>query len=180
MNRIDLSNMTSFMGRVSNDPNALYLKFAQSNEWLLGRDADTVSGSDRFLIDIREITHGWSGWENGRKLGPLLVPLLTDSPMPECELKHVPRNDQGDGWKKALGVTLHSVDNNSPIFYTADTIGGRTAVTDLVNKIATNSNALDMQQNPIVTLSSTSYVNKKSTSGVTYNPAFIIVDWVSI
>ena len=140
----------------------------ESGEWLLGQDAEIVSG-ELVLVNSPTIQHGWILWSGGR---PNKSFVGFTQPLPQ------PMDSIGDDHpSEARSFQGALADDGEPLAFDTNSYGGRKGIDVLLGKIKAHSAEGSKFLFPKVRLTSESYKNKKRGDKLTYNPVFEIVAW---
>jgi hypothetical protein len=140
----------------------------ESGEWLLGQDAEIVSG-ELVLVNTTTIQHGWILWSGGR---PNKSFAGFQHPLP------APMDSIGEDYpSEARSFQGALVDDGEPLAFDTNSYGGRKGIDVLLGKIKAHSAEGSKHLFPKVKLTSESYANKKRGGKLTYNPVFEIVTW---
>jgi len=169
----DPSKLAQSLRRVSREaaPVAAFLKMDKTGEWTYGANAEEVSDKDEFYVNPEGFQHGFVSWakEGGEKLGEIVAPITEAIP----DTGPVPGGS--NGWEAQLGLHLRPVKDSVNLVYRSSSVGGKRAVAQLAELVATKLSEGDKKFVPVVTLDSDSYKHKSY--GKIFNPVFTIVRW---
>jgi hypothetical protein len=176
---LNLQNAESFLGaQVATASKASWTKFTQAGEWFVGPDMDCLSPTDRWVAKLETCKIGYIGWEAGRLVGAHMVPL-TD-PMPNINSLKVINGSNGDGWSKSMSFEVIGTGDWSGVelLISLSSQGGVKAIYEFLQAAAV-SPELKAGKMPVITLSGSSYYNKRFEKDIFY-PVFTIEDWVHV
>lgn len=156
-----------------------FLKFSKG-EWSMGRENATFPGNEFYCIpNLTGIQHGWQCWKGGQ-IEDERMHSIADELEPKGSLPdHGPYRKEGDGWSKAIKLSLLIVQEGSPpilALYTSSSAGGVNAVGELLKTYGTLLRTGKYAgQMPLVKCGTDSY--KHNDYGKVHFPTFSIEDW---
>lgn len=143
----------------------------ETGEWLIGRDQDIVT-DDLILVNTPSLKHGWTLWSGGQ---PQKSHVSFTQPLP------APMAPIGeDVASEARSFDGALVDDQSPLSFDVNSLGGRKGVDRLLGAIKAHAAAGSGYLYPKVKLTSESYANKKRGGKLTFNPVFEVIAWCNV
>ena len=141
-----------------------------------GADQTEVEDDSLWAINPFSFTHGYIAWGDGEVLGEKMAPVT--QPLPELE--PAPPGAK-KGWEPQTGLSLKCIkgeDRDTEARFQTTSVGGRRAVADLAQAIATQVEKDQSKPVPVVRLKKSHYLHKSY--GRIYTPVFDVVEWVSL
>jgi len=162
---------------IDNKPKVMpYISFSgKTGIWGVGFDQDALDPTDRFTLIQRSFAVGFIGWSGGEMQGEYMQVLADgDAPVVEAELPAITAKTPMDGWSPQQAVALRY--KGEHYVFKGSSVGFKQfiseTVVDIKERFTTNPDSI----NPIMTLWTDSYTNKKFGSKI-YVPKFTIVGW---
>ena len=156
--------------------NTVILKMDKTGHWVFGADQTEVEDDSLWAINPFSFTHGYIAWGDGEVLGEKMAPVT--QPLPELE--PAPPGAKR-GWEPQTGLSLKCIkgeDRDTEARFQTTSVGGRRAVADLAQAIATQVEKDQSKPVPVVRLKKSHYLHKSY--GRIYTPVFDVVEWVSL
>jgi len=156
--------------------NTVILKMDKTGHWVFGADQTEVEDDSLWAINPFSFTHGYIAWGDGEVLGEKMAPVT--QPLPELE--PAPPGAK-KGWEPQTGLSLTCIkgeDRDTEARFQTTSVGGRRAVADLAQAIATQVEKDQSKPVPVVRLKKSHYLHKSY--GRIYTPVFDVVEWVSL
>lgn len=144
-------------------------------EWVYGADNIQVEEASVWAVHPGSFQHGYCAWDDGQLVGEVMVPVSQ------------PRPTQGDlpvvsvAYQEQMSVLLACTsgeDAGTTVLYKNSSLGGRTAITELAQKILTQADKDPSKLVPLVTLGVGNYKHKKY--GKVYTPSFDVTGFAAI
>ncbi len=126
----------------SSQGDTVFLGFSgKTGTYKLGRDKNPIDPDQVFAIDPSQPLEGWNCWKGNSLAKKFLWNMFerNDKGVLESQLPDMgPFTQDGDGWKKVLGLTLVDVDDDKMqrIVFTSDSASGRNVFATLMDEMA--------------------------------------------
>jgi hypothetical protein len=144
-------------------------------EWVYGADNIQVEEESVWAVHPGSFQHGYCAWDEGQLVGEVMVPAGQPRPS-HAELPTVPCQ-----WQEQMSVLLactNGEDKGTTVLYKNSSLGGRTAISELVEKIVAQAAKDPDKLMPLVTLGVGSYKHKKY--GKVYTPSFEVQSFAAL
>lgn len=181
---VDVEQMTKALGAVagdiSNDVGGAFdgrdlLKLSQDDgEWVYGLDEIEIEKDERVAIDPTTLKHGYVSWKDSKIAGEEMVSIFDAIPNQD----DLP--DTGEDWTKQYRFDAVLLPNHEELIFKSNTVGSARAFKSILTSLKAALSDHPEYYVPVVTLSSTSYVNKKHGNKTVYNPVIKVVDWADV
>ena len=155
---------------------AVILKMDKTGHWVFGADQTEVEKDAKWAVNPYSFIHGWIAWGDGAVLGEKMVGVA--EPVPQ----------QGEapfgaarGWERQVGFSLvctSGEDKGLEARFSATSVGGKKAVTELAVELARHVDTDPQSPVPVVGLSSDYYMHKSY--GRIFTPVFTIHGWAAL
>jgi len=165
----------------ADDPRGLaeggvYINFSgKRGVYEVGPDKDDIDPQEIWLVNILEFVGGWICWQGGRPKAKRMAPINGPT-MPEPDFtEHGPFNVQnGEGWFKAKGMTVRSLDSGVQGLFTTNSKSGVGSMAsfqgDIVDRMEDNLPAW-----PIIFMKKEKFVSQGNTN---YKPTFEVYGYL--
>jgi hypothetical protein len=149
--------------------------------FVYGQEEVEVEPTATWAINPASFQHGWIAWGDkahgtaGKKLGEHMG-SAAELIYPQGDLVNV----EGS-WSQQVGFDLRCTsgeDEGLQLRYLTNSFGGRKAWSAILSAVVEHIQSGSAEVVPLVRLNSTSY--KHPEYGTTYNPEFIVTDWVDM
>ena len=175
------SNLAASAESVSGGFDGAYMNFTKYGEWEFGTEKQEVEDGSEWAINPQGFAHGWVAWgtkelgTDGEKLGEVMVPATDPLPARESlpEVK--------GRWSEQIGiqmVCLSGLDEGVKVLYNANSVGGKKAYRDIVQKVVQRINSGDDAVVPVVGLFNSHYQHKKF--GKIFNPVIKVSGFITL
>ena len=160
------------------------LLFKKGKFYIAG--AEFNPGSRSFLANpVDGATTGWTKWQDGKPVDHRFVRVIdyaqriSREELGDLDRNAWPTNDRGepaDPWQPSDRLVIRTVDSCEQLLtFTTSSRGGRTALANLMGKVAKSVHYLDESKYPVIQLVSSSY--EHDSYGTVHVPEFHIVGW---
>ena len=155
---------------------AVILKMDKTGHWVFGADQTEVERDSLWAVNPYSFIHGWIAWGDGAVLGEKMVnvseppPLLGDAPFGASR-----------GWERQVGFSLvctSGEDKGLEARFSATSVGGKKAVTELAIELARRVDADPEHPVPVVSLGRDFYTHKSY--GRIFTPIFAVRSWAAL
>jgi hypothetical protein len=155
---------------------AVILKMDKTGHWVFGADQTEAEKDAKWAVNPYSFIHGWIAWGDGAVLGEKMVgvaepvPQLGDAPFGASR-----------GWERQVGFSLvctSGEDKGLEARFSATSVGGKKAVTELAVELARHVDSDPQSPVPVVGLSSDFYMHKSY--GRIFTPVFTIHGWAAL
>jgi len=165
----------------ADDPRGLaeggvYINFSgKRGVYEVGPDKDDIDPQEIWLVNILEFVGGWICWQGGRPKAKRMAPINGPT-MPEPDFtEHGPFNVQnGEGWFKAKGMTVRSLDSGLQGLFTTNSKSGVGSMAsfqgDIVDRMEDN-----LPSWPIIFMKKEKFVSQGNTN---YKPKFEVYGYL--
>lgn len=148
----------------------------RDGEWRYGASETDVQQGSRWAINPASLSTGFIAWGKGEVLGKRMLPILTGQEVDQATLPNV-----GAKWDQSVSFQLRCLngeDEGVQVLYEQNSYGGKKAFAGILQALQVQIAQDQINIVPVVVLKSDSYEHKQY--GLTYNPIFEIVDWISM
>lgn len=155
---------------------AVILKMDKTGHWVFGADQTEVEKEAKWAVNPYSFIHGWIAWGDGQVLGEKMVGVA--EPLPA---QGEAPGGASRGWERQVGFSLVCIsgeDMGLEARFSATSVGGKTAVTELATELARHVDSDPGSPVPVVGLSSAFYMHKSY--GRIFTPVFTICSWAAL
>jgi hypothetical protein len=155
---------------------AVILKMDKTGHWVFGADQTEVERDAKWAVNPYSFIHGWIAWGDGAVLGEKMVGVAEPVP-PQGEAPF----GAARGWERQVGFSLvctSGEDKGLEARFSATSVGGKKAVTELAVELARHVDSDPQSPVPVVGLSSDFYMHKSY--GRIFTPVFTIHGWAAL
>jgi hypothetical protein len=155
---------------------AVILKMDKTGHWVFGADQTEAEKDAKWAVNCYSFIHGWIAWGDGAVLGEKMVGVA--EPVPQ---QGEPPFGAARGWERQVGFSLVCIsgeDKGLEARFSATSVGGKKAVTELAIELARHVDADPQSPVPVVGLSSDFYMHKSY--GRIFTPVFTIHGWAAL
>lgn len=158
----------------------VFLKFnGNTGEYTYGADQEELPDGSRLVAIMDSIARGWICWNDSEVIDEIMVSILDGNPPTEKDLPdHSPFENDEDGWSEQIRVVFKDVETGETYTFKTSSRAAMRAVGSLMKDYGRQfKNHPD--ENPVVEISSSSYMPKEKKHGKKHAPSFKIVDWMN-
>lgn len=155
----------------------LYLNFSgKRGLYSLGQDARRVDNEEQWVVNIGSFMSGWIAWKGGKPVSQLMANVFTSPAIPEPDPEsHGPfDHDKGEGWFKAKGFILKSLDSDEQALFKVNSKSGVSSISDLQKDIAERS----MNGEPCWPIIRLDIEEFEAQGFKNFKPVFPVDDWL--
>lgn len=158
-----------------------FIKFTKQGEFLMGIDADDITG-DQCAFNVASIETGFIGWEDGSVKDEIMVPLGQAGKLPvKASLPEIP-DGEGNGWSAQLTIDIKMIGSGDEGLLKGSSGGFIRRFSEFMGEVYGakapdgRERIEDLNQIPVVQLDCGGYKHKKY--GWINEPKFVLVDWL--
>ena len=155
---------------------AVILKMDKTGHWVFGADQTEVEKEAKWAVNPYSFIHGWIAWGDGAVLGEKMVGVA--EPVPA---QGEAPGGASRGWERQVGFSLvctSGEDKGLEARFSATSVGGKKAVTELATELARHVDTDPQSPVPVIGLSSDFYMHKSY--GRIFTPVFSIHGWAAL
>lgn len=150
-------------------------------DWFFGQAADPVQQGSQWIVNIASFKHGYVAWHESKIVDEQMVEVWHDAP-----IMPVARHPTGAEYRQQASVELKCLtgeDAGQEVMFKISSMGGTEALSNLFRgEIKGRIDRMGADYPfvyPVITLSATSYANKRY-GGQTWKPIFDVIAWADI
>lgn len=173
-----LSNVSASLPALGGTP---ILRVDQkSRSFVYGPDSEDVNEDDLWVVDVRNIQHGWVCWGDGELFSEVFVPFTMPKPQ-RADLKDYGRDAK---WSECVSIDLKCADGDAEgvqVVYKPNSVGGLGAIRKLIDAVMVRVGEIPDGSGdyfPVVRLRTQDYAHKKW--GTVTNPIIEVVAWADV
>jgi hypothetical protein len=154
-------------------PKLPILKLTKAGAWVVGVD-NAPATELRLVADVPGAEHGFTCFIAGKVVGEVMTPVALGKKVSQSDLPDYGPYQGGDGWRTSASIQLKSITTGEDFLFTTTSVGGRSAVGELLTKYARRLEA-GIGGIPVIELAVEHYTHRLH--GIVHNPVFRIVRW---
>lgn len=155
-----------------------YMNFSgKRGVFTIGRDKRRVENDEMWLVDVTSWEEGWVCWKGGQSPASRMANIYTGVPIQQPDPDELGPFDgqRGEGWFRAKGMVLKSLDNHQQGYFKINSVSGVAAISDLIGDFAQRAGS-GLPCWPVVTLD----IEEFEAQGYkNFKPVFNYVAWLS-
>jgi hypothetical protein len=157
----------------------VYLKFnGNTGEYTFGADQEELPEGTQLVAIMDSIARGFICWNDSEVIDEVMVSILDGNPPKESELTdHAPYTGDDDGWSEQIRIVFKDVETGETYTFKTSSRAAMRAVGSLMKDYGRQfKNHPD--ENPVIEISSSSYMPKEKKHGKKHAPILKIVGWM--
>jgi hypothetical protein len=169
------------LGDIVPPSGVMFLSFGKDGTWRYGRDQDELTPEDRLAVNPASFQVGWIGWEDGKVVDEIMVPITARASLPSLSSLPAIKSGTTNGWLTQLSVQMKMLPNEMlgdtesiDMKYSTTSHGGKRALADLSKAILRDMGA--QRVIPVVACGRDSYKHRQY--GTIQIPTFTVVGWL--
>lgn len=151
------------------------LKICQDDgTWVYGMDEMQIDATDRIAVNPSSFKHGFVSWKESKIAGEAMVSIIDTAPV-ESTLPNT-----GKPWVRQYSYEAVTLVDGAELLFKNSSMGAAKAIKSLFKELQKAIATHPTYYVPVISLSSTSYVNKNYANKTIYNPIFTVEDWADV
>ena len=173
---VDIGVIAAFIGdAASNNSYNSYLNYKQGH-WTSNNGEQTIDEQERFSVEgMGSFSSGAINWPiaKGKPLAEVMEPMDSGRTV---DIDQLPEHPNSKGWQEQKGMLLISIDTGDRFEFKSGTLGGKKAISKLLEKMMSQAKRGDNIY-PVFHLSSSSYIHSGNGNEV-HEPVFVVDEWL--
>jgi hypothetical protein len=149
------------------------LKLTKNGVWVAGVNNSPVTETC-FVAEVHEAEQGFVCFVDRKVVDELMTPVALGEKISKDKLPYHGPYKEGDGWRPSASIRLLSLITGEKVLFSTTSVGGRSAIGDLLSKYGRRVAAGEGGM-PVIELAVEKYTHRMH--GIIHNPVFHIVRW---
>lgn len=153
-----------------------YMSFSgKMGRYKIGKDGREIDDGELFVVAPTMFTTGWICWKGGSPIAKRMAKLGQPKIMEPDPEEGGPFTNQKDGWSRARGITIKSLQRLEQIEFTNNSKSGVAVISDLQRDVLDRVKA----QQPCVPIMHIGMEEFTAQGNTNYKPVFDVVEWIT-
>ena len=155
-----------------------YLNFSgKMGVYQFGTNKEDLDDDELWLVKVDSFVAGWECWKDGSKKATRMASVYGNSPVPEPDFSEFGPFKQGDGWRRAKGFVVRSLDaDDRQAYFSTSTKSAVGEVAALQQQIADSLIAGNADYWPVIKFKREKFLAQGSWN---YKPVIEVEAWLT-